>query len=296
MLTADPPAAARYRALRQEVRAGHAERARETLRKMSAEIRLKIVEMIAGARMGHLGGDLSVTDILVTLYGGVLDLDPERPEAPGRDRLILSKGHSAAALYATLARCGYFPGAELGTFLAPLSPLGGHPDRRKVPGVESNTGPLGHGLPVGVGCALAARLRGAPWRTFVVLGDGELQEGSNWEAAMAAGHHRLTSLTAVVDRNRLQQGARTEETNALEPLAAKWEAFGWEVRRADGHDHAALLGAFAPAAAGRPVVVLADTVKGKGLSFAEDRAEWHHKVPDAGQVALARAELKEATR
>ncbi|TDC69028.1 transketolase [Streptomyces hainanensis] len=291
MLTADPPAAARYRALRQATRDGDPADAVETLRAMSRDVRRTVVEMIDRARLGHLGGDLSVTDILVALFGAVLDVDPEDPTAPGRDRLILSKGHCAAALYATLARCGYFARSELATFMAPLSALGGHPDRRKVPGVESNTGPLGHGLPVAVGCALAARLRAEPWRTVVVLGDGELQEGSNWEAAMAAGHQGLGSLTAVVDRNRLQQGARTEETNALEPLSAKWAAFGWETREVDGHDHGALLAALRPTGTDRPVAVIARTVKGKGLSFAEDQVEWHHRVPDEEQVRLAFEEL-----
>lgn len=287
-LTPDPEAAARFRALRERLAAAPDDAA---LAALSRQVRLAVLEMIDRAGMGHLGGDLSVTDILVTLYGAVLDIDPEHPAAPGRDRLVLSKGHSSAALYATLAHCGFFPRAALAAFLAPLSPLNGHPDRRKVPGVESNTGPLGHGLPVAVGSALAARLRGEAWRTVVVLGDGELQEGSNWEAAMSASHHGLAGLTAVVDRNGLQQGARTEDTNALEPLDAKWSAFGWEVRHADGHDHAALRAAFAPSGTGRPVAVVARTVKGKGISFAEDRAEWHHKVPTAEQFTMARQEL-----
>jgi transketolase len=175
--------------------------------------------------------------------------------------------------------------------MAPLSPLNGHPNRRKVPGVEANTGPLGHGLPIGVGCAIAARLSGTGWRTFVVLGDGELQEGSNWEAAMAAGHRELASLTAIVDRNRLQQGARTEATNRLEPLADKWRAFGWEAIEVDGHDHAALLEVLGAASSGRPRCVIANTIKGKGVSFIEDRVEWHHKVPTAEQIAQALAEL-----
>jgi transketolase len=157
--------------------------------------------------------------------------------------------------------------------------------------VEANTGPLGHGLPIGVGCAIAARLQGAGWRTFVVLGDGELQEGSNWEAAMAAGHRGLSGLTAIVDRNRLQQGARTEATNRLEPLGDKWRAFGWEVVEVDGHDHAALHEAFAGRRGERPRCVIANTVKGKGVSFIEDRVEWHHKVPTAAQVEQALAEL-----
>src|SRR3954453_17223470 len=165
--------------------------------------------------------------------------------------------------------------------MAPLSPLNGHPNRTKVPGVETNTGPLGHGFPVGVGCALAARLRDQDNRTFVVLGDGELQEGSNWEAAMTAAHYALSNLTAIVDRNRLQQGARTEDTKQLEPLADKWTAFGFETPVIDGHDFGQLLEAMQPSRTGKPVAVVANTIKGKGISFMEDRVEWHHKGPGA---------------
>ncbi|WP_105969103.1 transketolase [Streptomyces geranii] len=291
MLAVDHSTAADHHALRRAVRAAEPPEAVRLLRTLSTEVRLTIVDMISRARMGHIGGDLSVTDILVTLFGAVLDVDPEHPRAPGRDRLILSKGHCAAALYATLARCGYFPAAELATYMAPYSALNGHPNRQKVPGVETNTGPLGHGFPVAVGCALGARLRGDGARTFVVLGDGELQEGSNWEAAMSASHHGLDRLCAVVDRNRLQQGARTEDTVRLDPLADKFAAFGWEVRESDGHDHGALLDAFAPSTTGRPVAVIAHTVKGKGVSFIEDRVEWHHKVPTPDQVHAAIEEL-----
>ena len=175
--------------------------------------------------------------------------------------------------------------------MAPLSALNGHPNRNKVPGVETNTGPLGHGLPVGVGAAIAAKITKRTARTFVVVGDGELQEGSNWEALMAGAHYRLDNLTVVVDRNRLQQGARTEETNGLDPLDAKFAAFGWEVREVDGHDYAALLEAFARPTTGKPVAIIANTIKGKGVSFMEDRVEWHHKVPSAEQVELALEEL-----
>lgn len=232
-----------------------------------------------------------MTDILVTAYWGALSVDPSAPEAAGRDRFVLSKGHCAVALYSVLASCGFFPRSALATFGEPLSPLNGHPNRVKVPGVETNTGPLGHGFPVAAGCALGARLQGIANRTIVVLGDGEIQEGSNWEAAMTAAHYELATLTAIVDRNRLQQGARTEDTKVLEPLAAKWAAFGWEVRRTDGHDHQALLEVLAPSTTGRPVVVIADTIKGKGVSFIEDRVEWHHKVPSAEQARAALEEL-----
>jgi transketolase len=287
MLVADAGAAEAFAALRREIADGGV----AALRDLSAAVRRDVVEMIDRAQMGHIGGDLSVTDILVTLFGAVLDVDPAQPDRPDRDRFILSKGHCAGALYATLARFGFFPREQLATFMAPLSMLNGHPDRNKVPGVETNTGPLGHGFPVAVGCALAAQLRDVPWRTVVVLGDGELQEGSNWEAAMTASHYGLESMLAVVDRNRLQQGASTEETKNLEPLAEKWTSFGWEVRTVDGHDHGALLDAFRPSGTGLPVAVIANTIKGKGVSFIEDRVEWHHKVPSAEQVRAAIEEL-----
>jgi transketolase len=291
MLVADSAAVERYATLRREIAEGDSRPRLALLREMSAAVRRDIVVMIDRAQMGHIGGDLSVTDILVALFGAVLNVDPAHPDRPDRDRFILSKGHCAGALYATLARCGFFAREELATFMAPRSMLNGHPDRNKVPGVETNTGPLGHGFPVAVGCALAARLRGASWRTVVVLGDGEMQEGSNWEAAMTASHYRLSSMLAVVDRNRLQQGAPTEETKSLEPFAEKWTSFGWEVRDADGHDHDALLAAFRPSTAGLPVAVIANTIKGKGVSFIEDRVEWHHKVPTAEQVRAAIEEL-----
>jgi transketolase len=291
MLVAEPASAQAYRRLRHDIADRDAAARVALLSEMARGVRRDIVGMIDRAQLGHIGGDLSVTDILVTLFGAVLDVDPEHPDRPDRDRFILSKGHCAGALYATLARCGFFAREELSTFMAPLSMLNGHPDRKKVPGVETNTGPLGHGFPVGVGCALAARLRGASWRTVVVLGDGEMQEGSNWEAAMTAAHYELASMTAVVDRNRLQQGAGTEETKRLEPLGDKWSSFGWEVRDVDGHDHAELLDAFAPSTTGKPVAVIANTTKGKGVSFIENRVEWHHKVPDAEQVQAAMEEL-----
>ena len=261
------------------------------LRTAAAEVRASVVNTIARPRMGHIGGDLSVTDILVTLFFGVLRYRAGTPDWADRDRFILSKGHCSAALYSVLARASYFPPDLLADFMAPLSPLNGHPNRRKVRGVEANTGPLGHGLPIGVGCAVAARIARADWRTYVVLGDGELQEGSNWEAAMYAGHRGLDNLTAIVDRNRLQQGARTEDTNALEPLADKWRAFGWDVHEVDGHDHAALLAAIEAPRLGRPRFVLARTVKGKGVSFIEDRVEWHHKAPSTEQTQQALEEI-----
>jgi len=290
-LAADSDAAHVYRALRDAIRSSSYDDGRSALEEMSRRIRRSVLSMIDSAQMGHIGGDFSVTDILVTAYWAILDVDPELPDWDQRDRFVLSKGHSAAALYSTLAHAGYFPAELLSTFMAPLSPLNGHPNRVKVPGVETNTGPLGHGFPVATGCALGAQISGSSWRTVVVLGDGELQEGSNWEAAMTAAHYELSSLTAVVDRNRLQQGARTEDTKRLEPLAEKWASFGWEVREVDGHDHNSLRQALAPSSTGRPVAVIANTIKGKGVSFMEDRVEWHHKVPSAEQVDAALVEL-----
>jgi transketolase len=254
-------------------------------------IRQSIITTIGHAKLGHIGGDLSVTDILTTLFFGVLRYDASDPAWPGRDRFILSKGHCSVALYSTLALAGYIPESQLSTFAQPLSALNGHPNRRKVAGVESNTGPLGHGLPVGVGCAIAAQLARADWRTYVVLGDGELQEGSNWEGAMCAGHRKLGNLTAVIDRNRLQQGAKTEDTNALEPLADKWRSFNWDVVEIDGHDYGSLYGALWAREGDKPRCVIANTQKGRGVSFMEDGVEWHHKVPSAAQIDAALAEI-----
>ena len=291
MLRADHMEAQRFHDIRARLARLSPAEAAPVLREMAQRVRRDDLQMVHRARLGHLGGDFSVTDILVTLYAAVLNVDPVHPLAAERDRLVLSKGHTAGALYATLAHCGFFARRELETFASPQSALNGHPNRTKVPGVETNTGPLGHGFPVAVGIALSARLQASPRRTFVVLGDGELQEGSNWEAAMTAAHYGLSSLFAVVDRNLLQQGARTEETKQLEPLAAKWVSFGWEVREVDGHDHGQLLDTFRRPGTVRPVCVIAHTVKGKGVSFMEDRVEWHHKVPSAEQVEIALQEL-----
>lgn len=277
--------------LRTRLRTADAGERGAVLRSAARDVRVTILKTIETAGMGHVGGDLSVSDILTTLFLGVLRLDPANPHWAQRDRFILSKGHCAAALYTVLAMRGFFATELLSSFMAPMSPLNGHPNRRKVPGVEANTGPLGHGLPIAVGCALAARLAKADWRTFVVLGDGELQEGSNWEAAMTAGHQGLSGLTAVIDRNGLQQGARTEATSALEPLDDRWRAFGWDVIDVDGHDVDALYEVFTAPPGDRARCILARTVKGKGVSFMEDRVEWHHKVPSSDQVRQAIEEL-----
>jgi transketolase len=257
---------------------------------LACEIRVQILHTIKGAGMGHIGGDFSVTDILATLFGAVLKVDPKDPNKADRDRLILSKGHAAVALYSTLALRGFFPVEELKTFAKPLSDLNGHPNRNKVPGVESNTGPLGHGFPIAVGTAIGAQLAKNGSRSFVVMGDGELQEGSNWEAAMFAGHRKLTNLIAVVDRNGFQQGSPTSKTNELDPLDKKFESFGWEVVVLDGHDHAALHKAFTDPQT-KPRVIIAQTTKGKGVDFMEGKAEWHHKVPTTEQYEAALEQL-----
>ncbi|GAB3812784.1 transketolase [Tessaracoccus terricola] len=291
MLQTDETRAEGWRELRRQIDAAGTPEREALIADQARIIRRHIITTIDAARAGHIGGDLSITDVLATLYFGVLRLDPAHGEQVERDRFILSKGHCAAALYSTLARVGYFSEDELTTFMAPGSALNGHPNRNKVPGIETNTGPLGHGLPVAVGEAIGLRIQGLDARVFVATGDGELQEGSNWEALMAAGHFGLANLTLVVDRNRLQQGARTEDTNGLDPLPERLAAFGCEVREVDGHDIAQLLEAFGPSTTGKPVAVVANTTKGRGVSFIEDRVEWHHKVPTAEQVALALEEL-----
>ena len=262
------------------------------IRSKARAIRMHALNMVFDARLGHPGGDMSVADILATLYFGVLRVDPDAPRALDRDRLILSKGHASGALYATLAEAGFIPVEALSTYMKPMSALNGHPNRNYVPGVEANTGPLGHGLPIAIGVAIAGKLDKADFRIFVITGDGELQEGSNWEAAMAAGHHKLANLTLIIDRNTLQQGARVAETNDLEPLADKWRAFGWDVVEADGHDPASLLDALERRAdQSKPLCVIAHTIKGKGVSFMEDQVAWHHGVPTQAQLDQAMKEL-----
>jgi len=257
-------------------------------------IRLSAMTMTHHARLGHTGGDLSSADILATLYlGEVLRVDPDRPHWAQRDRFVMSKGHCSGAFYSTLAKRRYFPIDQLKTFMDPLSMLNGHPDRNKLPGVEANTGPLGHGLPISVGMALGARMRNEPWRVFVLIGDGELQEGSNWEAAMCAQQYNLDNLVVIIDRNRLQQGDFTEKTIRMEPLADRFTSFGFSVKELDGHNHLALLRTFTstPIEKGKPSCIIAKTIKGKGVSFAENEPEWHHGVPTREQLELAASEL-----
>jgi transketolase len=264
------------------------------LKQQANRIRFSAMTMTNHAGLGHTGGDLSSADILTALYfGGVLRIDPANPAWPQRDRFIMSKGHCSGAFYSTLAFRGFFPEAMLSTFMDSLSRLNGHPDRNKLPGVEANTGPLGHGLPIGVGAALAARMRHEDWRVFVLVGDGELQEGSNWEAAMTAQHYGLENLVVIVDRNGIQQGDFTENISRMDRLAERWHAFGFGVDQIDGHDHGVLLQRLhkTPIEAGKPSCIIANTIKGKGVSFAENKPAWHHGVPTKEQLAAAAAEL-----
>ncbi|MGP3961239.1 transketolase [Nonomuraea sp. 3N208] len=258
------------------------------------QIRIQDLKLVYHAGAGHIGGDFSAIDILATLYGAVLDISPDRLTDPERDRFILSKGHVAGALYTTLAAFGFLPVADLATFLAPLSALNGHPNRTKVQAVEANTGPLGHGLPVAVGHALSAKLDVSLRRTYVLVGDGELQEGSNWEAMMAASQHQLDRLTVIVDRNRLQQGATVKETNDLDPLPDKAAAFGFAVVEVNGHDHGELLDVLSavPFRPGKPTFVIAHTHKGHPISFMSNNVAWHHKVPNEAEYHQALTELE----
>lgn len=266
--------------------------ARDDLAAHAHRVRELIVQMCASPEGGHLGGSMSLAEILVTLYFRVLRIDPRRPDDAGRDMFVLSKGHGAIALYATLATRGFFDASRIAEFGRPDSVLTAHPNPA-VPGVEMPTGSLGHGLALGVGIALDARLSGCDRRCFVVMGDGELQEGSVWKAAMAAGSLSLDGLTAVVDRNGLQITGPTEDTVGLEPLADRWRSFGWSVVEVDGHDPRQLQEAFAPVrrAAGRPTVVLARTVKGRGLAYVEGQTRSHYARLGGRQQQRALAAL-----
>lgn len=261
-------------------------------------IRQRDLQAVFEAGAGHIGGEMSVIDILTALYFHTMTVDPSSPLDPARDRLVLSKGHTACALYVTLAEKGFIPKDEISTFLQPLSRLNGHPNRVKVPGVETNTGPLGHGLPVAVGMAKAAKLDKAAWRTFVITGDGEMQEGSNWEAIMCAAQFQLDNLTLIIDHNKLQQGASVAETNDVAPLAPKLAAFGWAVEEIDGHDMAQLCASLDADAItpSRPKCIIAHTHKGHPISFMRDEVKWHHGVPNEQQYKLAMAELTELAK
>lgn len=261
-------------------------------RDLARRIRRDALEMVARANASHIGSALSIADIVAVLYGRVLHVDPARPQAPDRDRFILSKGHACAAVYAALAETGFFPVADLARYGQDGSAMMTHINAH-VPGVEFSTGALGHGLPFGVGKALAAKRRGLGWRTFVLLSDGEMDEGSNWEALMFAAHHRLDNLIAIIDYNQLQSLGSVADTLGLEPLTAKLAAFGWAVREVDGHDHDALAAVLdtAPWTAGTPSIVVAHTTKGKGVGFMEGQVAWHYRSPSPELLARALDEI-----
>lgn len=262
-------------------------------KELARRLRRHALQMTHRARTSHIGSCLSMADILAVLYGGVLRVAPAEPALADRDRLIVSKGHAAAIVYAVLAETGFFPTEALEAYCVDGGVLGGHVTRT-VPGVEFSTGSLGHGLPVAAGMALAAKRAGSRARAFVILSDGEMDEGSNWEAIQFAQHFRLDNLVVVVDYNKIQSFGRVSEISELEPFADKWRAFNWGVREVDGHDHAELAAAFAalPTVAGRPSVIVAHTVKGKGVSFMEDLIAWHYKSPNDDELVRALAEVE----
>ncbi|MGN7940327.1 transketolase [Virgibacillus sp. 6R] len=262
------------------------------LKRKAVEIRMDLLTMIYNARTGHTGGSLSNTDILTVLYYKIMNIDPSNPNWDERDRYVQSKGHSVESLWAILADKGFFPKEELKTFSQFGSRLIGHPNN-KVPGIEMNTGALGHGLPISVGMALAAKMDGKSYKVYTLMGDGEQAEGSVWEGAMAAAQYKLDNLIAIIDRNKLQITGSTEDVMALEPLPDKWRSFGWEVIEVDGHDVEQLVDVFShtPSVEGKPTMVIANTVKGKGISFAENVGAWHHHVPTKEEYDLAMEEL-----
>lgn len=261
------------------------------LEKRARDMRRHILRMIAAAGSGHPGGSLSAADIMATLYFHVMRVDPQRPNWPLRDRFVLSKGHAAPVLYAALAECGFFPVEELTSLREFGSYLQGHPDYKQTAGVDASTGSLGQGLSIAVGMALAARLDAKDYRVFALLGDGELQEGQIWEAAMSAAHYRLGHLVALVDCNGLQIDGEVERVMSIAPLKEKWQAFGWYCLEVDGHAVDQIAHAIDEASTVRPTVILARTIKGRGVPFMEGRAEWHGKAPSSDQLQDALAAL-----
>lgn len=266
-------------------------KSKELIRK-SVEYRKKILQYIYGANAGHTGGCLSCIDVLNVLYNHVLNVSPQNFSSPDRDRYVQSKGHTVEALYVVLADKGFFPENDLETLCQYRSHYIGHPTR-KVHGIEQNTGALGHGLSLSAGMALAAKLDDRPYKVFTLLGDGELAEGSNWEAALTAAHFKLDNLCAIVDHNGLQISGRTSEVCNTDPVDKKFESFGWSVKTVDGHDIDALMNTFdsLPFSESKPSLVVANTVKGKGVSYMENELKWHHGVPNEEQFALAMEEL-----
>ena len=265
------------------------------LRGVAHELRMLVVKTVHHAANGHIGGSLSEVDILSALFFRIMNIDPDDANKSDRDRFILSKGHCTPGYYSTLARRGFFPVEELGHFDELGSRLQGHPDMHKTPGVDISSGSLGQGLSCGIGMALGNKADGIGFTTFVLMGDGELQEGQVWEAVLYAGAHRLPQLVAIVDCNGVQLSARTNDIMALEPLEAKWEAFGWTVLTCDGHDMTDLVKTLERAknaSTDGPVAVIAHTVKGKGVSFMEGKHEWHGKAPNDEEFRAAMAELE----
>lgn len=261
-------------------------------RALATRARVQILNMCARAKAAHIASSLSCVDILAVLYAGAANVHPDRVTQDDRDVVIVSKGHAAAGTYAVLAEAGFFPIEWLRDYGADESPLGGHVTH-SVPGVELSTGSLGHGLPFGAGVALANKTDGSSAHVFVVMSDGECDEGTTWEAGLFAAHHGLGSLTALIDRNHIQSLAGTEETMRLEPLADKWRAFGWQVLVVDGHDHDALSKAIAASRLerGRPSVIICNTIKGKGVSFMENQVLWHYRPPSPEQAAAGISEV-----
>jgi transketolase len=265
----------------------------QSTQKLALKIRCRALEMVTRARASHIGSALSITDIIAVLYGRTLRLNPKAPDDPNRDRFILSKGHACVALYAALAETGFIDPSLLETYGTDGSPLMAHISH-KVPGAEFSTGALGHGLPFGTGKALAAKRQAKDWRTIVLTSDGEWDEGSNWEAALFAAHHKLDNLLCIIDYNKLQSLKSVDETLRLEPLHSKFDAFGWAVQEVDGHDHDALLRTLDPGSwpSGKPAMLIAHTIKGKGVSFMEDRVDWHYRNPTPELLAEALAEIE----
>ena len=264
------------------------------LKEIARDIRLDIVEMLYRANSGHVGGSLSATDVLVALFFGHMHLEPGNACCPDRDFFVLSKGHAAPVLYAILARLDFFPREELATLRQFGSNLQGHPDSKCTPGVEVPTGSLGQGLSVANGLALALKLKGSRQRVYALLGDGEIQEGQIWEAAMTASHYSLDNLTAILDRNRLQIDGRTREVMSVEPLAAKWEAFGWHTVEVDGHSMPDILDTLRACGSveGQPSIIIAHTTKGKGVSIFEDQVKFHGVAPTTEEYHQAVKELQ----
>ncbi len=265
----------------------------EELKKKSISIRTEVFTRAYRTKSGHLGSSFSIIDILVCLYFGYLKVDPANPLSPSRDRFILSKGHGCSSLYSVLADRGFFPKEELSTFLQDNSRLPGHPSSLLVPGIEASTGSLGHGLCIGVGMALAAQRDNASCRTVVLLSDGECDEGSTWEAILSAGHWHLGNLICIVDYNKIQSFGFVKDVMGLEPFAEKWRAFGWYVQEVNGHNHDDILQGLEKASEHRdqPSVIIAHTVKGKGISFMENKVEWHYWPPSPEQYRVGISEL-----